>query len=196
MNRCVLILGRKKSREFSAAALGEIHTGRIIFFGRCYTQRAEIRFHGRANNKKSIHLHCPPPITFSLRLKGVCALTKVKNLQFAAEPPCGRVANFNEAAGLFFSFLPSFGGGRKEKALINNRRFLMTKCQMQTVPASDSETGRDELYIVFDGRRVAKRGYPDTPQAGTWVPIEPGFNVFDDEDMTEIVVEQSGVRVQ
>jgi hypothetical protein len=25
----------------------------------------------------------------------------------------------------------------------------------------------------------ARRGYPDTPEAGTWVPIEPGWEVKD-----------------
>jgi hypothetical protein len=36
----------EKSREFSAAALGEIHetVGRIFYFGHRYTQRAEMIF--------------------------------------------------------------------------------------------------------------------------------------------------------
>jgi hypothetical protein len=28
----------------------------------------------------------------------------------------------------------------------------------ETVPASESETGLDETYVVFDGKRIAKRG--------------------------------------
>jgi hypothetical protein len=36
--------------------------------------------------------------------------------------------------------------------------------------------GRD-FYVVVDGVKVAKRGYPGTPQAGTWVSIEPGWEV-------------------
>jgi hypothetical protein len=33
---------------------------------------------------------------------------------------------------------------------------------------------------VFDGRRIAKRGNPGTLQAGTWVLLEPGFQVVVD----------------
>jgi len=35
-----------------------------------------------------------------------------------------------------------------------------------SVPASESETGHDEVYIVFDGKRIAKRA--GTAYAGTW----------------------------
>ncbi len=47
--------------------------------------------------------------------------------------------------------------------------------RFESVPASESETGIDEVYVVFDGRRIAKRGDPGTLQAGTWVSLEPGF---------------------
>jgi hypothetical protein len=30
---------------------------------------------------------------------------------------------------------------------------------------------------LFDGVRIAKRGEPGTPQAGTWVSLEPGYEV-------------------
>jgi FtsP/CotA-like multicopper oxidase with cupredoxin domain len=49
--------------------------------------------------------------------------------------------------------------------------------RFETVPASDSETGCDEVYVVFAGMRIAKRGNPGTPQAGTWISLEPGFQV-------------------
>ena len=35
--------------------------------------------------------------------------------------------------------------------------------RFETVPASDSETGRDEVYFVFAGMRIAKRGNLGTP---------------------------------
>jgi hypothetical protein len=54
------------------------------------------------------------------------------------------------------------------------------------VPASQSETGNDEIYVVFDGKRIAKRGSPGTPRAGTWVSIEPGFQVA--VDGAELIV--------
>ena len=51
------------------------------------------------------------------------------------------------------------------------------RAHFETVPASESETGRDEVYVVFGGMRIAKRGNPGTPQAGTWISLEPGFQV-------------------
>jgi hypothetical protein len=50
--------------------------------------------------------------------------------------------------------------------------------EIVSVPASESETGRDEVYVVFDGKRIAKR--TGTAYAGTWVSIEPGFEVLVD----------------
>jgi hypothetical protein len=51
------------------------------------------------------------------------------------------------------------------------------------------------LFIVFDGKRIARRGRPGTPQAGTWVSIEPGYSVLDSASGDEIVIEYNGVRV-
>jgi hypothetical protein len=42
--------------------------------------------------------------------------------------------------------------------------------RFETVPASESETGLDETYVVFGDKRIAKRGNPGTLQAGTWDP--------------------------
>jgi hypothetical protein len=53
------------------------------------------------------------------------------------------------------------------------------------VAQKDSPTGQPEMYIELDGQRIAKRGYPDSPQAKTWIALEPGYQVFDgprDED--------------
>ena len=36
------------------------------------------------------------------------------------------------------------------------------------------------LYVVHNGVRIAMRGQRDTPQAKTWVSLEPGFTVLDD----------------
>jgi hypothetical protein len=38
----------------------------------------------------------------------------------------------------------------------------------------EMECTGDDLFIVFNGVRIAKRGYPDTAQAKTWVSLEPG----------------------
>jgi hypothetical protein len=39
---------------------------------------------------------------------------------------------------------------------------------------------RDGLFVYRDGIKIAYRGEPDTPQAKTWVSLEPGFTVLDD----------------
>ena len=70
------------------------------------------------------------------------------------------------------------------------------ECSITLVLKEQSETGFDEMYVVFDGVRIAKRGRPNTPQAGTWVSLEPGFVVLDNSDRTAIIVEKNGVRLQ
>jgi hypothetical protein len=54
---------------------------------------------------------------------------------------------------------------------------MVKQACFEHVPASKSETGSDEIYVVFDGKRIAKQGNPGTSRAGTWVSIEPGFQV-------------------
>jgi hypothetical protein len=44
-----------------------------------------------------------------------------------------------------------------------------------------------ELFIVVDDVRVAKRGDPNTPQALTWVPLVPGWEVVDKGDDALVV---------
>ena len=40
------------------------------------------------------------------------------------------------------------------------------------------ETGT-ETFVVLDGVRIARRGKPNTPQAGTWIFLQPGYQVSD-----------------
>jgi hypothetical protein len=63
------------------------------------------------------------------------------------------------------------------------------ECQM----VSDD---KGDVFIVVDGVKIARRGYPGTPQALTWVSLEPGWTVLDAKKGREIVVEYNGVRVQ
>ena len=51
----------------------------------------------------------------------------------------------------------------------------------------------DDLFIVLNGVRIAKRGHPETPQAKTWVSLEPGFRVLDYGP--SITVEYEGVKI-
>jgi hypothetical protein len=57
------------------------------------------------------------------------------------------------------------------------------ECQL-VCEKSDSDCGAD-LYVVFEGRRIARRGYPGTPQAKKWVPLVAGVHVTDHYDATE-----------
>jgi hypothetical protein len=64
------------------------------------------------------------------------------------------------------------------------------------MPTAAIEADGENLFVVFDGVRIAKRGHPDTPQARTWIPLEPGYAVYSNHDHSEIAVEKNGVRVQ
>jgi hypothetical protein len=49
-----------------------------------------------------------------------------------------------------------------------------------TVQATRMRAGKPrDMFLMVDGLKIARRGYPDTPEAGTWVPIEPGWEVKD-----------------
>jgi hypothetical protein len=54
--------------------------------------------------------------------------------------------------------------------------------------------GRD-LFVIFNGVKIAKRGQPDTPQAGQWVSLEPGYTVYGGTG-DELVIEHNGVVLQ
>jgi hypothetical protein len=60
-----------------------------------------------------------------------------------------------------------------------------------------SEDGPDDVnvYVVVDGRRVARRGKPDTPHEGQWISLEPGFVVRNVGNWDGIVVEFCDVSV-
>ena len=63
----------------------------------------------------------------------------------------------------------------------------MAKCEIETI-------GRD-MFVIYDGKLIARRGRPKSPQAKTWISLEPGFAVYDTPD--GIVVEHNNeVTVQ
>lgn len=39
--------------------------------------------------------------------------------------------------------------------------------------------GRD-LFIIVNGVKVARRGHPNTPQARTWIALDPRFEAHDE----------------
>ena len=56
------------------------------------------------------------------------------------------------------------------------------------------ECDGESIFIVFNGERIAKRGRFDSPQAKTWVSLEPGWTVLDEPDGIIAIVHE-GVRV-
>jgi hypothetical protein len=63
----------------------------------------------------------------------------------------------------------------------------------QEEPAAALEHAGDALYFVYDGVRIAKRGDPGSAHAGTWVSIEPGYEVIQKGD--EIGVWKNGIQI-
>jgi hypothetical protein len=53
----------------------------------------------------------------------------------------------------------------------------------------------DDMFVLHRGKRVAKRGRPGTPVA-RWIPLEPGYEVLDNDDHTAVQVVYCGERVQ
>jgi|RhiMetdeSRZDD1v2_1073273.scaffolds.fasta_scaffold4357923_1 hypothetical protein len=53
----------------------------------------------------------------------------------------------------------------------------------------------DAISVFVDGVKIAKRGHPGTPQAMTWVSLEPGWKVFSPDDHSTITIEYNSVRV-
>ena len=76
--------------------------------------------------------------------------------------------------------------------MAKKRKLKYPECHI-VAEKSGSANGCD-LFIIFDGQKIAKRGYPDTPQAKTWVSLEPGFAVYDDGS-DGIVIEHNGIVV-
>jgi hypothetical protein len=54
------------------------------------------------------------------------------------------------------------------------------------------ETDGTDAFVVYNGVRIAKRGQPNTPQAGTWVSLEPGYRVFEKGYPLKLVIERDG----
>jgi phosphoribulokinase len=95
----------------------------------------------------------------------------------------------------FFQMLPLFCPEpvRPSAPAMSVWRFRMT---MKKVEVEFSEAG-NEIVVVVDGLRIAKRGRPGTPHAKTWVLLEPGWTVRGVWEGGEyaIEIEHNGVRI-
>ena len=69
----------------------------------------------------------------------------------------------------------------------------MTK---KKVPECAVEITKTDIYVVYGGVRIAKRGHPGTPQAKTWIPLGPGYEVYNAQDLSEIVVGRTDPSIQ
>jgi hypothetical protein len=50
----------------------------------------------------------------------------------------------------------------------------------------------ENMFVIRDGKRIAKRNQ----QTKTWIPLEPGWQVFDADDGYTMEIVYQGVRVQ
>jgi hypothetical protein len=50
--------------------------------------------------------------------------------------------------------------------------------------------GRD-IFVIFNGLKIAKRGRPGTPDARRWVSIEPGYDVRERAGTLEVSVKEA-----
>ena len=49
-----------------------------------------------------------------------------------------------------------------------------------------------DVFVVYNGTRIAKHADPNTPQAGTWVSLEPGYRVYEKDYPEKLIVECEG----
>jgi hypothetical protein len=60
---------------------------------------------------------------------------------------------------------------------------------MNNTPEFNIEYNGKDIYVCCDDLRVAKRGHPNTPKAGTWICLIPGYIVTSPADHATISVE-------
>jgi hypothetical protein len=91
----------------------------------------------------------------------------------------------------------SLGLARTKK---NGRRPARNRRPQHVERLKHDPDGATDIYLIFDGRRIAKRGKPGTLHAMTWISLEPGVVVRDvpmpeSESGWGMVVEINNVRV-
>jgi hypothetical protein len=60
-------------------------------------------------------------------------------------------------------------------------------------PASIEDAG-DDLFVVVNGLRIARRGRPGTKEAKTWISILPGWTVHQEGGLNgDLIVTHNGV---
>jgi hypothetical protein len=82
------------------------------------------------------------------------------------------------------------GAHMPKKNRLRSRDGAPDFCCFEVVEATNNQP--QDLFVVLNGVRVAKRGQPGTPQAKTWVALEPGHQVYD-RGRGKLTVEMYGV---
>ena len=59
------------------------------------------------------------------------------------------------------------------------------------MPVSDG----NDMFVVADGLKIAKRGHHGTTHAKTWIPLEPGWDVVDGENLETIAIRYNGAAI-
>lgn len=68
----------------------------------------------------------------------------------------------------------------------------MTASEQWEVGFEADATG---FYVVANGKRIASRGRPNTPQAKTWITLIPGWHVMDGDKGGMIVITHNGEAI-
>ena len=71
-------------------------------------------------------------------------------------------------------------------------RATHTSTGLLFVSEATIESDGKDAFVVYNGVRIAKRGQPNSPEAGTWVSLEPGFRVIYKGYPAELVIERDG----
>jgi hypothetical protein len=66
----------------------------------------------------------------------------------------------------------------------------------EKLPECIVQVTETDIYVIYDGVRIAERGKPGTPQAKTWISLEPGYVVYDTPDLSQIVVGRTDPSIQ
>jgi hypothetical protein len=62
-------------------------------------------------------------------------------------------------------------------------------------PVCELHNDGENVYVLVNGMKIAKRGSPDTVQAETWIMLEPGWIVRDVDHGNAIEVRFEGARI-
>jgi len=57
------------------------------------------------------------------------------------------------------------------------RRAILASGAIVRISEASIESNGIDVFVVYNGVRIAKRVGPNSPQAGTWVSLEPGIRV-------------------